>query len=75
VPTYYPIVINKAKENYTLTGSGTNLYVQRNSMYRITEVKIANKGLDNLWTGEVSSLNVNMTVGGWDAIIGQTVEF
>jgi hypothetical protein len=75
VPTYYPIVINKAKENYTLTGSGTNLYVQRNSMYRITEVKIANKGLDNLWTGEVSSLNVNMTVGDWDAIIGQTVEF
>lgn len=75
VPTYYPIVINKAKDNYTLTGSGTNLYVQRNSMYRITAVNIANKGLDNLWTGEVSSLNVNMTVGGWDAIIGQTVDF
>lgn len=75
VPTYYPIVINKAKENYTLDGSGKNLYVQRNSMYRITSVNIANKGLDNLWTGEVSSLNVNMTVGGWDAIIGQTVEF
>lgn len=75
VATYYPIVINKAKDNYTLTGSGTNLYVQRNSMYRITAVNISNKGLDNLWTGEVSSLNVNMTVGGWDAIIGQTVEF
>lgn len=73
--TYYPIVINKQEVNHNLTGTGLNQYVKRNSVYNITKVTITNKGHDNLWSSEVASLNVNMTVGGWDAIVEQEVNF